>query len=979
MKSYEDLINNNKVILDDGNYGFWKSRIKSIIGGIDRLAWKTVLEKWEEPTIKDESGKRIPKPDADWTDEEQKRSKYNSRALSAIHCSVGRKQFELIQGCETAKEAWDILQTHYEGTTKVQNSRKDMLASRFKNLRMEEHDSISDFSSKLSALAQEALTLGKTYKDQKLVKKFLRCLPSRFMGYKTALTVSQDLDNLSYGEVVGILQAHEMELNGIKKPKGIALAVCKDIIDRGEEDVVSLLVRKFDRALRRIEQGQGQKKSNSFKKTSEDKKADMQCHECKGYGHFIRECPTIKLRDAKCTICKGTGHTHDECVSNSKAKKEKSMISIENESDSDSSSEEELINLVAMVGITEFENGEEVTDSKSEGEEVLDIVQSYKEVRNTLIFPGKENQGLIKEKLHLEALVMSLQNELVDEKKLAKDSLDLMKEKLVLSAKADKLEEKLLNEKEKSAELQSKLDQQHSKIHMFAGTKQLDKILSYGRTEKTHRGLCFNENKGAKSQTTKFVSARVYQSEKETSTGSLSCYFCGKIGHYKRFCYKFWQKVCTLKQQGRFFWNGIRRQVWMKKADIYQSGSMVASGSGFRCNMAMITKVQEETEPRCNMALITEEQKDAEPWFFDSGCSRHMTRTKSNLQTIKKLKGGTITFGDRSHGFIQGKGTTRDTKLPQLVNVYLVQGLRANLISISQLCDEGLSVLFTKVDCKALDESGNVKLYGVRSGNNCYMWEKHSIKCYSAQGNIDLWHQRLGHMNTRNFTTLVNKEIIRGVPKLKGEDNMVCGPCNQEKQVKIQHKKVPEVQSNSVLDLVHMDLMGPMQVESLAGKKSVFVLVDDFSRYTWVRFIREKSDTVDSFKIFALKLLNERGGIKRIRSDHGGEFQNESMKEFCEQHGISHQFSAQRTPQQNGVVERKNRTLQEITRAMIHGNQVPKKFWAEALNIACYIINRVYVRRDTSKTPYELWKGKTPNLSYFHVFGCKCYILNDKD
>ncbi|XP_010484727.1 PREDICTED: uncharacterized protein LOC104763000 [Camelina sativa] len=441
MESYRDLINNNKVVLDDGNYGFWKSRIKSIIGGIDRLAWKIVIEKWEEPTIKDESCNRIPKPESDWTDEEQKKPKFNSRALSAIHCSVGRKQFELIQRCETAKEAWDILQIHYEGTTKVQSSKKDMLASRFENLKMEEHESISDFSSNLSALAQEALTFRKTYKDQKLVKKFLRCLPPRFMGYNTALTVSQDLDNLSYSEVVGMLQAHEMKLNGIKKPKGIALAVSKDITDQGEEDVVSLLVRRFDRALRRIERGQGPRKSNSFKKTSEDKKVDMQCHECKGYGHFIRECPTIKLRDGKCTMCKGTGHTHEECVSNSKAKKEKSMISIENESDNDCSSEEELINLVAMVGITEFENEEEVTDSESEGEEVLGIVQNYKEVRNTLITLGKENQGLVKEKLRLEALVMSLQDELTNEKKIAKDSLDLMKEKLILSAKADKLEE----------------------------------------------------------------------------------------------------------------------------------------------------------------------------------------------------------------------------------------------------------------------------------------------------------------------------------------------------------------------------------------------------------------------------------------------------------------------------------------------------------------------------------------------------------
>lgn len=136
---------------------------------------------------------------------------------------------------------------------------------------------------------------------------------------------------------------------------------------------------------------------------------------------------------------------------------------------------------------------------------------------------------------------------------------------------------------------------------------------------------------------------------------------------------------------------------------------------------------------------------------------------------------------------------------------------------------------------------------------------------------------------------------------------------------------------------------------------------------------------MESFRIWALQLINEKGSIKRIRSDHGGEFQNETMKVFCEDHGIAHQFSAPRTPQQNGVVERKNRTLQEMARAMIHGNQMSQKFWAEALNTACYIINRVYVRKGTIKTPYELWKGKTPNLSYFHVFGCQCYILNDKD
>ncbi|CAA7016420.1 unnamed protein product [Microthlaspi erraticum] len=128
-----------------------------------------------------------------------------------------------------------------------------------------------------------------------------------------------------------------------------------------------------------------------------------------------------------------------------------------------------------------------------------------------------------------------------------------------------------------------------------------------------------------------------------------------------------------------------------------------------------------------------------------------------------------------------------------------------------------------------------------------------------------------------------------------------------------------------------------MQVESIGGKRYVFVLVDDYSRYTWVRFIRDKSDTMASFKIWALQVITEKGSLKRIRSDHGGEFQNEVMTKFCNDQGIAHQFSAPRTPQMNGVVERKNRTLQEMARAMIHGGNIPVKFWAEAINTACLL------------------------------------------
>jgi len=133
------------------------------------------------------------------------------------------------------------------------------------------------------------------------------------------------------------------------------------------------------------------------------------------------------------------------------------------------------------------------------------------------------------------------------------------------------------------------------------------------------------------------------------------------------------------------------------------------------------------------------------------------------------------------------------------------------------------------------------------------------------------------------------------------------------------------------------------------------------------------------FTKFCIQVQSEKEQkILKVRSDHGGEFENEPFEIFCEKHGIIHEFSSPRTPQQNGVVERKNRSLQEMARTMIHENNLSKHFWAEAVNTACYVQNRIYIRPLLNKTAYEFFKGRKPNISYFHQFGCTCYILNYK-
>jgi len=157
--------------------------------------------------------------------------------------------------------------------------------------------------------------------------------------------------------------------------------------------------------------------------------------------------------------------------------------------------------------------------------------------------------------------------------------------------------------------------------------------------------------------------------------------------------------------------------------------------------------------------------------------------------------------------------------------------------------------------------------------------------------------------------------------------------------------------------------------------------VDDYSRFTWTLFLTSKYETFEKFLVF-LKRVEKRVGHSLIclRSDHGKEFKNSSFIDFCNEHVVDHNFSAPRTPQQNGVVERKNRTLEDMTRIMLIASGLPRYFSAEALNTSCYIINHCMIRPILNKTPYELFKGGKPNIVHLRLFGCKCYVHdNGKD
>ncbi|GKC61115.1 retrovirus-related pol polyprotein from transposon TNT 1-94, partial [Tanacetum coccineum] len=306
---------------------------------------------------------------------------------------------------------------------------------------------------------------------------------------------------------------------------------------------------------------------------------------------------------------------------------------------------------------------------------------------------------------------------------------------------------------------------------------------------------------------------------------------------------------------------------------------------------------------------------DLEPdeWIKDSGCSKHMTGNRKLFSTYKAYNGGNVIFGSNLRGNIIGKGTISNDSL-KIDNVEHVDNLGFNLLSIGQICDNKCRVTFSEHDSE-ITKDGKVigrgirrkGLYVMKLGNK----PKDKIFLTMIDEKSTLWHKRLGHANMRLIQSLASKELVRNLPKLRFDQHF-CDACKIGKQAHVSHKAKNIVSTTRCLELLHMDLFGPSTVRSYGGNRYTLVIVDDYSRYTWTRFLKNKTEAFDQFKIFSKKIQNQLGcTIVSIRTDHGREFDNEvQVGEFCNANGITHNFSAPCTPQSNGVVERKNRTLQ---------------------------------------------------------------------
>ncbi|GJU08943.1 putative ribonuclease H-like domain-containing protein [Tanacetum coccineum] len=364
--------------------------------------------------------------------------------------------------------------------------------------------------------------------------------------------------------------------------------------------------------------------------------------------------------------------------------------------------------------------------------------------------------------------------------------------------------------------------------------------------------------------------------------------------------------------------------------------------------------------------------------FVDSGCSRYMTGNIAYLLDFKEFDGGYVAFGGGAYGGrITGKGTLKTVNL-DFEDVYFVNELKFNLFIVSQICDKKNYVLFTDTKCLVLSPNfklpdENQILLKIPRKDNMYSFDmknivpKESLTCLVAKATLDesmLWHRRLGHINFKNINKLVKDNLVRGLPTKHFENNQTCVACLKGKQHRASCKSKVLNPITKPLFMLHIDLFSPTFVSSLMHKKYCLVVTDDYSRFTWVFFLTTKDETNEILKNFIKEIENTVDKkVKIIRSDNGTEFKNKVMDDFCREKGIKREYSVARTPQQNGVAERRNRTLIEAARTMLADSKLPTTFWAKAVSTACYVQNRVLVVKPHNKTPYELFRGTSEENS----------------
>ncbi|GAU43786.1 hypothetical protein TSUD_378110 [Trifolium subterraneum] len=428
----------------------------------------------------------------------------------------------------------------------------------------------------------------------------------------------------------------------------------------------------------------------------------------------------------------------------------------------------------------------------------------------------------------------------------------------------------------------------------------------------------------------------------------IQCYNCNKYGHYASEC----KAPKKMKSQNT-----------EEEANVAQDGSTSEDDVSF-------------------MVTITDETAKSMIWYFDIGCSNHMTGNKSILTDFNKCLNTRIKLANGNFIAAEGMGNVviqrSNGKKVVIEKVLYVPGMKCNLMSVGQLLEKGFKAVFEGETLKLFDSKQRLISKTAQSQNRTFKTQVKTIEveCLATSTedkDSDLWHRRYGHLNFKSLSMLNSKNMVLGLPSVIAPVD-TCTTCLLGKHPRSSFKSNLPMRSSEVLNVVHSDICGPIDVLSTGGNKYFITFVDEYSRMIWLYHIKAKSEAFEVFKRFK-KLVEKQSDkqIKVLRTDGGGEYTSKEFENYCKDQGIIHEITAPYTPQHNGLAERRNRSILDMARSMVKQKGLPHRFWGEAVSTAVYILNRSPTKKLIDKVPEEVWSKCKPSVTHFKVFGSLSY------